>query len=218
MATGGETRSAAQRVCPRGDREAPDAVPSQDRRSPSPRGGAVHECDTPPLAQGGAFRRSGGAARSRRPFSPGPAVDGLGLAGGNREALVVRTHPAAGPAGANLGQPEGTPQPRDRLVVLEPGDRVALHAAGWVMAQLGRIGPADPGPAGVGGSGSENTGGGNPAVGGDGSRLEPGSHAVRVGRETTRPEATGEGAASCLTRVGRLYPQAYPPATTTYSV
>src|SRR5207245_2689460 len=99
----------------------------------------------------------------------------------------------------HLGQPRWASELVDRALALPAWSHAALYAPLGILAQSGRIAPADHRPPSTRRPASPDTQGDHQLVGRDRGGLERGSNAVYLGRQAQR--ATGPGA---TTRTGWL--------------
>src|SRR5215207_5835830 len=131
----------APRVRARRDRQAADAVPARDRRAPGQGRDERDQCRAPSLAPGRADRRARDAPR-RRPRGRARAARPLGHLARPRAARPA----APAPAPLGLGQPGRPPELADRPLAPPPRRHAALYAAERLLAEPGRVDPADHRP------------------------------------------------------------------------
>jgi len=149
LAAGRKACDPAQRVCPRRHGQTPDLVPSANGRSPGKRGRASDQRKPSSVAETGASRDLGNPARRVRSSGSRTAMDRLGRARREGEALVAGSDAPSRPVGPHLGPPERPSQSGDRPVVLGPGHRSPLHPVGRILVESGGIDPAHPRSSGV---------------------------------------------------------------------
>ncbi|CAA9580787.1 MAG: Integrase, catalytic region, partial [uncultured Thermomicrobiales bacterium] len=179
------------------------------------RGDALPQRGAPRLAPSGARRRPR-RAPARRARRPGGHAGGLGgVASGTRPPV----HPAGGVAAvataAGLGQPRRPQDARSRPLALRARRHAALHPARRVVAEHGRVDPAHPEAPRPGGDPPGKPAGHHRRAGGDGARLEPRPHPVRLGRPARRAAGPRPPAPPRPRRLGGTGPPPHPAALST---
>src|SRR5690349_10365187 len=125
-----------------------------------------------------------------------------------RPALAVRsgrkTTGAAAPIGArSLRRP---PFAGVRLLAVCPGYHAPLHAPGWFVVEHGRVVPTHPQAPRAANAAPPKQRRNHHSVRANGRRVEPATHALRVGRPAGRPSPARALAPSRARGLGRLHP------------